>query len=98
MFKYSRTSLSNQGKCQYLWKNILAAGCNNNALSQCIWITRRFLEKLMRSQFFQCQGLLLLPHLDQKVERINEMDGWFNGTGPLACLSPFSVMLWIRSN
>ena len=29
---------------------------------------------------------------------INVIDGWFEWTGPLACLSPFSVMLWIRSN
>ena len=25
-------------------------------------------------------------------------DGMFEGTGPLACLSPFSVMLWIKSD
>ena len=29
---------------------------------------------------------------------INVTDGLFEGTGPLACLSPFSVKLWIRSD
>ena len=33
-----------------------------------------------------------------KVQTINVTDGRFVGTGTLACLSPFSVMLLIRSN
>ena len=36
--------------------------------------------------------------IDLTEKLINVTDWWFNGTGPLACLSPFSVMLWIRSN
>ena len=29
---------------------------------------------------------------------ISVTDGWFDGTGQLACLSPFSVLYWISSN
>ena len=32
------------------------------------------------------------------LSSIHVTDGRFDGTGPLACLSPFSVMPWIRSN
>ena len=36
--------------------------------------------------------------MDQLYQLIYVMDGEFEGTRPLACLSLFSVMLWIRSN
>ena len=34
----------------------------------------------------------------ENKNKIHVTVGRFDGTGPLACLSPFSVMLWIRSN
>ena len=41
--------------------------------------------------------LIFLLH-SYELGRMHVTDGWFDGTGPLACLSSFSVMLWIRSN
>ena len=44
-----------------------------------------------------CYACQLFEHrkVYKKDKYINVTDGWFDGTGPLACLSLFSVMLWI---
>ena len=47
---------------------------------------------------FQAAGCAWNAHHSGYYCSLNVTDGRFDGTGSLACLSPFSVMMWIRSN
>ena len=43
-------------------------------------------------------GLYSIIYFSNSLSSIDVTVGWFEGIGPQACPSPFTVMLWIRSD